>query len=69
MSVMPAYISVYCMLSWWLEKSEEDIGFPGTEAVDSCEQTCGSCAKPTRALNSRAVPSDTIYLFNFEARS
>lgn len=41
-TALPVYVSVYCVHTWYTQKSEESIGSPGTGVKDGCVSPCGT---------------------------
>lgn len=41
-TALPVYVSVYCVHTWYTQKSEESLGSPGTSVKDGCASPCGA---------------------------
>jgi hypothetical protein len=55
MDVLPACMSVHHLHACYLQRPEEDIGFPGLGVTDGCEPPCGYWEPNLGSLEEQSV--------------
>jgi hypothetical protein len=55
MSILPAYMSMQHLCTWYPQRTEEGVRTPGTGITDSCEPLCGDLELTLSSLEEHPV--------------